>query len=102
MRKILTTITGLAFALVIFASPISYRDWKNDGNTFADGFEGFVSYFSWLTPENQARYIEQGEFDRFGKNLDEGQSSTKEWRKVFREEWANSRLNGQRYSYYVQ
>jgi len=96
MSKMLTTITGLALALVIFSAPLGYQEWKDDGNSFAGGFEGFVSYFSWLTPENQAKYIEQGEFDRFGDGLS-GQLIS-DWQKQFAKDWSN----GRGYSYRVQ
>lgn len=59
-----STLT-LLVALTIYSTPIHYDDWKTD-NSFLGGFEGFVDYYTQLTPQNKALYDLEGNYSTFG------------------------------------
>ena len=73
-----TIASGLLATLVIFSSPIHYDNWKAQGFSFAGGFEGFVDYYTWLTPENREAYDAEGNYGSFGRFKDQ---TERDWRK---------------------
>lgn len=93
MRKIATLISSLAFSLAIFVSPVSYEDWRDGGNSFRGGFEGFCHYFSSLNEEQMQSYIAKKEYDRMLEI-----PSDKDWGDKFQTVWSN----GAGYSYFVR
>jgi hypothetical protein len=58
MKKILLTL-----ALVVYISPINYTDWKEQGNLFYGGFEGFLNFFNSISVERQEEIVEKGVYD---------------------------------------
>ena len=96
-KKVFATLAMLVFTLGVFASPMAFRQWRAEGNTFPGGYQGFVSYFTWLTPANRAAYIADGKFDRFGSGLPDSQAIA-DWKTQFEKtDWNN----GGGYSYQV-
>ncbi len=76
---------------IIYDTPISYDHWMVEFFFFG-GFEGFVDFLSYLTPENRASYIEEGDFSSKGNFKDQ---SINEWLR-------NNRLDGKgRFKYRV-
>jgi len=71
-----TFLTTLSVLLTVLVSPVSFDDWRTT-NTFSGGFEGFADYYTWLTPENRATYLETGDFSEFGDFEDQ---TSEQWR----------------------
>jgi len=77
MKKLTTTLSAILILLVVYTSPISYQDWKEKGNYFWGGFEGFVNYYSSQTEERKAEIKEKGYYD---VNVFNGTEDILEWK----------------------